>query len=95
MTHRLSYGIVADRPRRIIHAVRVADDIPDMHEIDDIAAKMRERMLSKHGEQAANVVVIGGHSKETLRLFGDANAVARVRAAMFNAAIRWSAIDLE
>ena len=95
MTQRLSYGTVPDQPRRIIHAVRVTDDILDMHEIDDIAAKMRQLMLSKHGEQAANVVVIVGYSKETLRLFGDANAVARVRAAMFNAAIRWSAIDLE
>ena len=43
-----------------------------------------------HGEQEAAIVVVQGDTKETLRLFGEPYAVARVRAAMFNAAIRWS-----
>jgi hypothetical protein len=96
MTRRLLYGIVPDRPRWIIHVVRFTDDdAPDIHDIDDTAAKLRDHMLSKHGEQAANVVVIAGHSKETLRLFGDSHAVSRVRAAMFNAAINWSPIEID
>jgi hypothetical protein len=89
MTRRVLYGAVPDRPRQVIHAVRVAEDVLDMHEIDDLAASVREYMLSKHGEQAANVVVIVGASKETLRLFGETHAVTRVRTAMFNAAISW------
>jgi hypothetical protein len=50
---------------------------------------MREYALSKHGEQAPTVVIVQGDSKETLRLFGEAFAVTRVRTAMFNAALRW------
>jgi len=92
---RLSYAAVPDGPRKVIHVVRVNDDILSMPEADEIAAKMRERMLSKHGEQAADVVVVLGHSKETLRLIGDSYAVTRVRTAMFNAAIRWQPIELD
>ena len=94
MTRRLLYAAVPDRPRQVIHAVRVANDALDMHEIDDLAAAVREYMLSKHGEQAANVVVIVGDSKETLRLFGETHAVTRVRTAMFNAAISWRDFDV-
>ena len=42
-----------------------------------------------------NVIVVQGAGKETLRLFGDAHAVNRVRAAMFNAALNWSPLDLD
>jgi hypothetical protein len=94
MTYQLVHAIVVDGPRKIIHAIRVIDDILELHEIDEIAARMRERMLSRHGEQFADIVVIQGNTKETLRLFGDAYAVSRVRAAMFNAAIRWQPIEL-
>ena len=66
----------------------------ELHQIDAIVTKMRERMLSKHAEQFADVVVIQGNSKETLRLFGDSYAVSRVRAAMFHAAISWQPIEL-
>jgi len=40
------------------------------------------------------VVVVQREGKETLRLFGDPYAVAQVRAAMFNAAIRWQPFEL-
>ena len=56
---------------------------------------MRERALAKHGEPDAAVVVVQGDSKETLRLFGEPYAVARVRTAMFNAAIAWREYELE
>jgi hypothetical protein len=95
MARELTYGTVLDRPRKVIHVVRLLDGTLDAEEIDEIAAKMRERMLSKHGEQAADVVVVQGSSKETLRLSGDSYAISRVRAAMFNAAISWRPIELE
>jgi len=95
MDHELTYATVVDRPRKVIHVVRVVGEILESWEIDEIADKMRERMLSKHGEQSADVVVVQGSGKETLRLFGDFYAVSRVRAAMFNAAISWRPIELE
>ena len=55
---------------------------------------MREKMLAR-GESAADVVVVQGEAKETLRLYGAPYAVTRVRAAMFNAAISWPPIELD
>ena len=95
MTYKLVYGTVLDRPRQVIHVVRVVDDILDFTEIDDIAEKMRNRALSRHGEQAANVVIVQGSRKETLRLFGDSRAITLVRVALFNAAVRWSPLTLD
>ena len=94
MTHRLAYATVADGARKIIHAVRVVDAILDPPQLDEIAAKIRERMLAKHGEQFADVVVIQGDNRETLRLYGEPYAVSRVRAAMFHAAVHWQPIEL-
>ena len=56
--------------------------------------RMRERLASR-GETLADVVVIQGDRKETLRLFGEAYSVGRVRAALFNAALNWSPLELE
>ncbi len=95
MSRRLVHGTVLDRPRQAIHVVRVLDAILEFPEIDDIAEKMRARLLSKLGEQSPNVVVVQGDTKESLRLFGDAHAVNRVRAALFNAAVNWSPLDLD
>lgn len=95
MTHKLVHASVVDGARKVIHAVRILDEILDYHEIDDIAEKMRARALSKYGEQAATIVVIQGDTKETLRLFGEPYAVTRVRTAMFNAAVSWSPINLD
>ena len=94
MAYKLAYGAVMDGPRKVIHAVRVLDAPPSIDEIDDLLAQMRDRMLARHGEQSANVVLIVGDSKETLRLFGEAHAMTRVRTAMFNAAISWSDFDV-
>jgi hypothetical protein len=94
MSLRLTYGIVRDGPRRVIHAVRVQDELLDTPEIADIAERMRERLASR-GETLADVVVIQGDRKETLRLFGEAYSVGRVRAALFNAALSWSPLELE
>jgi len=55
---------------------------------------MREK-LQNRGDYAADIVVVQGAGKETLRLHGAPHAVARVRAAMFNAAISWQPIELE
>ena len=94
MSHRLSYGTVRDAPRRLIHVVRVQDEILEAHEIADIAERMRERLAAR-GETLADIVVIQGDAKETLRLFGAGYSVGRVRAAMFNAALSWAPIELD
>ena len=39
---RLSYGTVRETPRKVIHAVRVHEIILELHEADDLAARMRE-----------------------------------------------------
>lgn len=95
MTYKLVHGVVFDSPRQIIHVVRVVDEILDLAEINDIAEKMRNYALSRHGEQAANVVVVQGGTKETLRLFGDTHTKTLVRAALFNAAVSWSPLTLD
>ena len=94
MSLRLTCGVVRDTPRRIIHAVRVHDEILDTPEIVDVAERMRERLASR-GETLADVVVIQGDAKATLRLFGESYSVGRVRAALFNAAVSWSALELD
>jgi hypothetical protein len=66
----------------------------ELHEIDDFAARMRDR-LAHRGEGSADVVVVQGGGKESLRLFGTPYSVNKVRAAMFNAAIRWTPIELD
>lgn len=94
MPRKLIYGTVIDGPRKVIHVVRVVGEILDITEIDDIANRMRDLMLSKHGEQNADIVVVQGTTKATLQLFGASYAVSRVRAALFNVAVRWSPITL-
>ncbi len=95
MAHQLIYGTVLDRPRKVIHIVRVVGEILDLAEIDDIANKLRQRILSKHGEQVADIVVVQGTTPETLSLFGASYDVSKVRAALFNAAVSWSPIALD
>jgi hypothetical protein len=95
MSRKFMYATVANGPRQVIHVVRVVDDILNYPEIDGIAEAMRARMLSRYGEQMPNVVVVQGAGKETLCLFGDSQAVTRVRTAMFNAAVRWSPLQLD
>ena len=94
MAHRLTYGIVRDAPRRVIHVLRVHDEILDTPEIIEVAERMRERLASR-GETLADVVVIQGDAKETLRLFGEPYSVGRVRAALFNAALSWAPLELD
>jgi len=94
MTYQLSYGIVREHPRKVIHVVRVMDASLEPVEIDAIAETIRERMLSKFGEQTADVVVVQGSGKETLRLFGEPYSVSCVRAALFHAAVRWGALPV-
>ncbi len=93
MTHNFVHGIVQAQPRKVIHVVRVVDDVT-LAEIHEVAERMRQHALSRYGDQAADVVVVQGGSKETLRLFGDPHAVTRVRAAMFNASVAWTPIEL-
>jgi len=95
MSYQLLYGTVRESPRRVIHAVRLVDALLDDAALAHLAEQIRERIFTKTGEPYAAVVVVQGHDKETLRLFGDAYAVTRVRAAMFNAALRWSGFALD
>jgi hypothetical protein len=88
------YGTVRQTPGGAIHAVRVKDELLGLAEIDQLAARMRERIEAR-GEVSPEVVVVQGDRKETLALFGAPYAVNLVRAAMFNAAIRWMPIDLD
>ena len=67
MIRTLAYGTVREGPRKIIHVVRVLDDIIEYQEIVEIAERMCARALSKYGEQSPAVVVIQGSSKETLQ----------------------------
>jgi hypothetical protein len=91
---QLVYGSVVDGSRKVIHAVRVIDEILELQDMNEIVAKVRDRMLSKHGEQFADVVLIQGNSKGSLRLFGDSYAVSLVRTAMFHSSISWQPIEL-
>jgi hypothetical protein len=86
---QLAYATVREHPRKVIHVVRVLDELLDDYELNEIAEYVRERALIKHGEAEAAVVVVQGAGKETLRLVGEPYAVTRVRAAMFNAALKW------
>lgn len=94
MTTRLSYGTVRESQRRAIFVVRVLDELLEPDDIEAIDQRMREKLTSR-GEPTAEVVVVQGDSKETLRLFGDPHAISRVRAAMFSAAISWKPIELD
>ena len=93
MNRRLSYATVRETPRQVIYAVRVYDAVLELAEINDIEARMRER-LAHRGELNADIVVVQGEGKNTLRLFGTPYSVSRVRAAMFNAAVSWTPFDL-
>lgn len=91
---QFSCGVVRESPRQVIYAIRVHEVILELHELENIAARMRER-LAHRGELSADVVMVQGDTKETLRLFGTPYSVNRVRAAMFSAAIRWTPIELD
>ena len=95
MSYKLSYATVREQPRKVIHVVRVLDDLLEDWEIGELADEMRERTLAKQGEHGAAIVVVQGDSKETLRLYGEPYAVNRVRTAMFNAAVRWRPFALD
>ena len=94
MAHQSFHGIVVERARKAIHVVRIVGEPLETWEIDHVAAAMRERLLSRTGEQEADVVVIQGETRETLSLFGHPQSVSRVRAALFNAAVSWSPVTL-
>ena len=94
MARSYVYSRLRESPRSAIYAVRVRNENLDASEIDDIAERMRDKIEAR-GEIAADVVVVQGDRKETLRLYGTPYSVARVRAAMFNATLSWTPIELE
>jgi metal-responsive CopG/Arc/MetJ family transcriptional regulator len=57
----------------------VTDQLLGREEVLELAERMRQRALSRHGDQAADVVVVQGNTKETLRLSGELRSVRRVR----------------
>jgi len=91
---RFTHGTVRESPRQVIYALRVHDAVLELNEVDDIAARMRDR-LAHRGEGSADVVVVQGRGKNSLRLFGTPYSVNKVRTAMFNAAISWTPIELD
>jgi hypothetical protein len=95
MAYKLAHGMVIEHPRKAIHVVRIIGETLETWEIDALAEQMRRRLLSRTGEQAADVVVVQGDTRETLRIFGDPYSVSRVRTAMFNAGLTWSPIRLD
>src|SRR5262249_32307187 len=94
MRQRFSYSTVRETPRRVIHVVHAHDMALEPHTVDDITARMQERLASR-GELNADVVVVQGGGKTTFRMYGLPYSVSRVRAAMFNAAISWTSIELD
>lgn len=80
--------------RRAIFVVRVEDALLEPMEIVEVTDRMREKLASR-GELTADVVVVQGNGRETLCLYGNPYSVGLVRAAMFNAAVSWTPIDLE
>lgn len=94
MRYRYTYGTVRETPRTAIYVVRVDEAELGSEEAEDIAEQMRKKIMAR-GEIATDIVVVEGHDKDTLRLHGAPYAVNRVRAAMFNAAIKWKTIDLD
>ena len=90
---RYLYDTVQVTQRTAVFAVRVADML-DTHETAELAESMRE-WVHRRGLSAADVVVVQGRGKETLALFGTPHSVRLVREAMFNAAIRWTPLDLD
>jgi hypothetical protein len=91
---RFSHGTVRESQRRAIFVVRVEDTLLGPMEIDEVTDRMRQKLASR-GELTADVVVVQGEGKETLRFYGNPYSVGLVRAAMFNAAISWTPIDFE
>src|SRR5262245_44972380 len=89
----LTYGRLLDFSQTSIYAIRIRGALVQPHEADDIAERMRER-LAQRGELGADIVVVQGDTKNSLRLFGTPYSVNRVRTAMFNAAISWMPLDL-
>ena len=59
MQRSYAYGTVRESPRTAIYVVRVKDDVIDDVEADAIAARMREKLLSR-GESATDIVVVQG-----------------------------------
>jgi translation initiation factor 1 (eIF-1/SUI1) len=93
MSYRLTVATVRESRRAAIYVVRIDGTDVDEHDVGEVAERMREKLESR-GEIAADVVVVQGGGKETLRLHGSSYSVSKVRAAMFNAAITWQPIDL-
>jgi hypothetical protein len=94
MAYQLTYAAVRHQSRQVIHVVRNNGEELPPWEIGEVIDRVRERMLARLGEQDPAVVFIQGMTRETLRYIGDAYAVSLVRAALFNAAVRWSPIEL-
>jgi hypothetical protein len=94
MERSYTYGTVRETRRTAIYVVRVNDAFIEPEEAAEIADLLREKVMSR-GEIATDIVVVQGHDKETLRLYGTPYSVNRVRTAMFNAAIKWKPIELE
>lgn len=94
MSRNLVYGTVRDSQRNAIYVIRVSDGAIDPVAAESMAERMREKLQSR-GEMVADVVIVQGDSRETLRLHGMPYSVSRVRAAMFNAQIDWAPIVLD
>jgi hypothetical protein len=95
MAYKLAHGMVIEHPRKAIHVVRIIGETLETWEIDALAEQMRRGLLSRTGEQAADVVIVQGDTREALRIFGEPYSVSRVRTAMFNAGLTWSPIRLD
>jgi hypothetical protein len=95
MSGEFQYAVVIERQQKAIHVVRLLDRLIDPDEADELAAETREYLLAKRGEQDADVVIMQGKTKDDFRLFGISSSTARVRTALFHAALNWSPLDLD
>ena len=94
MGRTISYATVIRRPRGAIHVLKVSTPIPAW-EIYYITERMRDRALSRSGEQDADVVLVEDVSDRDVRLFGLPSSVSRVRAELGGLAGKWQPIELD
>jgi len=93
MTYRISYGSLPDKGWRSIYVVKIEGELLDDGQVAYLSEDMRGYLLSR-GEPTAEIVVLQGLSRETLKLSGENYAVRQVREALFHAQISWTPISL-
>jgi hypothetical protein len=94
MARKIDHATIRKSARTAIHIIKVTGPRLAYWEIEDIAEQARQTMLSKMGEQLADVVVLQDEPNGIPLLFGAPDSVARVRSKLRDAVLLWEPIDL-